>query len=176
LDAPLRVRVVGLRPRERITLVASEKSRAGRRARATAAVHANVRGVVDIRHSLLLAKLRPLAGGSGAYFPDDDAVLTVRAVAGARTLATVTAERVVRLPSVDVEDLRPAQTGLSGQFFDPHASTPRPAVVVIGGSLGGLTSHYAPALLASHGYPVLLLAYFGEPGLPAELHDIPLEY
>ena len=30
--------------------------------------------------------------------------------------------------------------------------------------------------LASAGYPTLDIAYFGEPGLPAALHDIPLEY
>jgi dienelactone hydrolase len=32
------------------------------------------------------------------------------------------------------------------------------------------------ALLASHGYPAMALAYFKEPGLPSTLKDIPLEY
>jgi dienelactone hydrolase len=31
-------------------------------------------------------------------------------------------------------------------------------------------------LLAAHGYPTLALAYFAEPGLPAQLKNIPLEY
>jgi dienelactone hydrolase len=31
-------------------------------------------------------------------------------------------------------------------------------------------------VLASHGYPTLSLAYFGEPGLPQTLKNIPLEY
>ena len=45
----------------------------------------------------------------------------------------------------------------------------------IGGSEGGLPA-FGAALLASHGYPTLALAYFKEPGLPKTLRDIPLEY
>ena len=41
---------------------------------------------------------------------------------------------------------------------------------------GGLSTAGEAALLASHGYPALALAYFREPGLPATLKDIPLEY
>ncbi|WP_441249021.1 hypothetical protein [Kitasatospora sp. McL0602] len=35
---------------------------------------------------------------------------------------------------------------------------------------------YTAALLASHGYPALALGNFALPGLPATLHDIPLEH
>jgi dienelactone hydrolase len=48
--------------------------------------------------------------------------------------------------------------------------------LVIGGSDGGLTTVDEAALLASHGYPAMALAYFRAPGLPRELKDIPLEY
>jgi dienelactone hydrolase len=48
--------------------------------------------------------------------------------------------------------------------------------VLLGGSEGGLPNGYAAGLLASHGYSVLALAYFDEPGLPPELQRIPLEY
>jgi dienelactone hydrolase len=49
-------------------------------------------------------------------------------------------------------------------------------VLLLGGSGGGLSDPATAALLASRGYPVLQLAYFGLPGLPAELKRIPLEY
>jgi dienelactone hydrolase len=49
-------------------------------------------------------------------------------------------------------------------------------VLVFSGSGGGLTTSFAAALLAAHGYPSLALAYFKAPGLPQTLHDIPLEY
>jgi dienelactone hydrolase len=48
--------------------------------------------------------------------------------------------------------------------------------VVFGGSEGGNSMLDAAGLLAAHGYPTLSLAYFGEPGLPKELENIPLEY
>lgn len=45
-----------------------------------------------------------------------------------------------------------------------------------GGSEGGLHGQLLGSALASAGYPTLDIAYFGEPGLPSELRDIPLEY
>jgi dienelactone hydrolase len=46
---------------------------------------------------------------------------------------------------------------------------------VLGGSDGILPEHRA-ALVASHGYAALALAYFRAPGLPPELTNIPVEY
>jgi dienelactone hydrolase len=73
------------------------------------------------------------------------------------------------------ESLRTA--GFYGEFFSA-ASAPerRPALLVLGGSEGGLSGTLVAALLAAHGYPALVLAYFNAPGLPAQLLDIPLEY
>lgn len=48
-------------------------------------------------------------------------------------------------------------------------------MIVIGGSEGG-EPVVLGALLASHGFPALALAYFGEPGLPQTLTNVPLEY
>jgi dienelactone hydrolase len=53
-----------------------------------------------------------------------------------------------------------------------------PAIIVLGGSEGGLGAGAAhdAQLIASHGYVVLQLAYFDAPGLPKDLGLIPLEY
>lgn len=51
----------------------------------------------------------------------------------------------------------------------------RYGVIVLEGSRGG-QSNYLAAKVAELGYPVLSLAYFGAPGLPASLQEIPLEY
>lgn len=67
---------------------------------------------------------------------------------------------------------------LRGTFFVPaaaSAASPLPAMLVLGGSEGGLPSRRA-AWLASHGYAALALAYFRFDDLPKELADIPLEY
>ena len=69
-----------------------------------------------------------------------------------------------------------ASDGFVGRFLsEPVAGGPRPAVLVIGGSEGGMDTFLA-AMLAVRGYPALAVAYFGEPGLPPALSAIPLEY
>lgn len=80
-------------------------------------------------------------------------------------------------PGVTATSESIAATGFFGQFWKPPAgSPPRPAVLEFGGSEGGLDGQLLGAALASAGYPTLNIAYFGEPGLPSQLKDIPLEY
>lgn len=65
---------------------------------------------------------------------------------------------------------------VKGELFVPKGAMNRPAVIVIGGSEGGIlgASPIAGALAAA-GFPALAVAYFGEPGLPQQLEEIPLE-
>ena len=87
--------------------------------------------------------------------------------------------RVVRnlltseIASTDVRD-----RGLYGRFFLPAEGGPYPGVLVLGGSEGGLASYVMreAALLASHGFAALALAYFYFGSLPYRLARIPLEY
>jgi len=65
--------------------------------------------------------------------------------------------------------------GLRGTLFTPAGQGPHPAVLVVGGSNGGVPVHPA-AWLASHGYVALALAYFRFEDLPPQLESIPLEY
>ena len=67
--------------------------------------------------------------------------------------------------------------GLVGALFLPPraAGGPPPGVLVLGGSEGGMREDTA-ALLASHGYAALALAYFAAPDVPPTLEKIPLEY
>jgi uncharacterized protein len=59
----------------------------------------------------------------------------------------------------------------------PDGAGPHPAVVVLGGSGGGVASaNLFGRPLASQGVAALCLAYFAMEGLPAGLTEIPLEY
>ncbi|MGT2516296.1 alpha/beta hydrolase family protein (plasmid) [Sphingomonas panni] len=62
-------------------------------------------------------------------------------------------------------------------FYLPAASRPVPAILLLGGSEGGLSKGGAreARLLAERGYAVLHLSYFGSPGQPATLKMIPVE-
>jgi dienelactone hydrolase len=94
-------------------------------------------------------------------------------VAGGHSVAHTTIRRRWTAPGVRHE---PVRDGLYGEVFEPAGSGRRPAALVIGGSEGGLSTGGEAALLASHGYPAMALAYFRERGLPRKLADIPLEY
>ncbi|MSQ37243.1 MAG: hypothetical protein EXR61_02875 [Chloroflexi bacterium] len=87
------------------------------------------------------------------------------------------AEAVARRASVsaDVQRTDVREMGLVATFFQPADGRPAPIVLVFGGSGGGLSDASA-ALLASHGFAALSLAYFAMPGLPEDLALIPLEY
>jgi dienelactone hydrolase len=75
----------------------------------------------------------------------------------------------------------PVRSGrLRGVAFLPSGEGPFPSVVVFSGSGGGLGGlggvQSSAALLASHGFAALALAYFRYDDLPSDLVDIPLEY
>jgi dienelactone hydrolase len=64
-----------------------------------------------------------------------------------------------------------------GTAYFPPDTGRRPAVIVLGGSVGGITPpNGIPGGLASRGYVVLALGYFAAEGLPDQLTNIPLEY
>jgi len=71
--------------------------------------------------------------------------------------------------------LRPRNDPVHGTLFMPKGRGVVGAVVLIGGS-GGSEPSYIAEPLAAEGLATLSLAYFGRPGLPNELREIPLEY
>lgn len=69
------------------------------------------------------------------------------------------------------------EAGLVGEFYLPVGTGGRIPVITLGGSEGGVGAAQMQARrLASMGQPALALGYFGAPGLPAKLEEIPLEY
>lgn len=101
---------------------------------------------------------------------------TLRVTQGGKTVARATLSRRITPSSVRVRDLTKRKDGIVGVLVTPTTRTRRPAALVFGGSEGGNSAVDVAGLLAAHGYPTLSLAYFGAPGLPKELVNIPLEY
>lgn len=101
---------------------------------------------------------------------------------GAALFKNLTPDRY-GLPEIEV--LAPGATGkridqgdLFGNFFLPLTSSgPHPAVLLLGGSEGGLGggTHHMALALQKEGFAVLHLAYFGAPGQTDALERIPLE-
>ncbi len=119
------------------------------------------------------------SGDSGAYFwgHQQPRRFHITVTEDGSEVASGTFSRRGYAPGVTVSSESIADTGFYGQFWRPPPESPRrPAVLEFGGSEGGLDGQLLGAALASAGFPTLNIAYFGEPGLPSELSDIPLEY
>jgi dienelactone hydrolase len=185
---PVSVTVHGLKPREVVRLEALSRDRAGRPLRSWAELAAREDGGLD------LAKEAPIAGtwsgadASGPFWSmaaidgatpvdgDPDAIeVTFRLLRGANEIATATITRRWAAPDIAGIDVR--EGGVVGSFHSPAGSGPHPALILLGGSTGGIEWQRDQArLLASHGFATLAVAYFGMPGLPGALDGIPLEY
>jgi len=76
-------------------------------------------------------------------------------------------------PKVTRVEIR--EDGIVGTLFIASVNKKSPAVIYLSGSGGGISEKKAK-LLASNGFNVLALGYFGEEGLPKNLARIPLEY
>jgi Acyl-CoA thioester hydrolase/BAAT N-terminal region/BAAT / Acyl-CoA thioester hydrolase C terminal len=123
----------------------------------------------------------PLPGPAAAYYwpGTRPAVFDLSVTAHDTTLASARLTRRWLVAPTSAGAHTVTASGFDGQFFPPRgtpAGQRRPAVLIIGGSQGGLSSPLLAAALAEHGYPALDIAYFNAPGLPASLSDIPLEY
>jgi dienelactone hydrolase len=86
------------------------------------------------------------------------------------------------MPEMEVRDpgptgVRVERDGLFGNYFPAKGAGPHPAVLLLGGSEGGLSGGVWQMALAlqAEGFSVLQLGYFGVPGTPASLERIPLE-
>ncbi|QFZ22982.1 acyl-CoA thioester hydrolase/BAAT C-terminal domain-containing protein [Saccharothrix syringae] len=170
LDTALEIRVVDLEPDRPVTVRAGTGDRA-----AEAVFRADERGVVDLtRHA-------PVSGSYAGVDPmglfwsmtptgdrSDGHTFVEADGAGPVRLERLTVPEGVKRTEV-------TEHGLAGVLFEPADGGPHPGVLVLGGSEGGLHELDA-ALLAGHGFAALALAYFGAPGVPADLVEIPLEY
>src|SRR5579864_5894736 len=100
---------------------------------------------------------------------------TLTAEVAGQAIARTTIRRRRVAEGVRVMPLR--SSGVVGTFYEPPGTGPHPAMVVLGGSEGGLPGPAGHAGgLASRGYAVLALGYFRAEDLPQMLENIPLEY
>ncbi len=139
----------------------------------------NRAGVIDTRGNMQLfwsmQPLHPCCAASVGPFPLGGAAVHIRALIGGRTVATSVLHWRTLAKDVTATPTTLGREGFVGTYYSTPTSSPAPAILVLGGSDGGLPV-LTPRLLASHGYPTLALAYFKEPGLPKTLKDIPMEY
>lgn len=178
-DQPVRIAVSGLRGGERVTLTLRSTDAAGYPFVSHASYTASANGTLDLPHPLLLPAMKATRGSPQAYYDwgvgDAAHRFELTATAGGRTAAKTSFERHWSAVPLTSRTLTPARDGLDGVFISPARARHRGAVLVFGGSEGGVYCSYARAF-AAEGLPTLCVGYFHAPGLPDRLVDIPLEY
>lgn len=182
-DSPVEVDIRGLAPGESVVLHASWAAHRGGAWTSSVVLRAGPGGSIRLRGlsgMRFLWSMRPTDPGSviccfAAPIAGRNTV-TLSVTSQGRQLARTSLSRRITPASVRVRYLTVAHGGIYGYEFAPAGDARRPGVLVFGGSEGGLGGVDAAGLLAAHGYPTLALAYFKEPGLPAALERVPLEY
>jgi len=202
IDDELAIRILGLKPRETVTLRASTEDDDKRVWTSHAMFSADSSGIVDVTsHEPLSGTYRGIspmglfwsmnlegAEESGrATFVKKNATankVTLEVRSAERVIATTHFERSYLAHGTEARDLQvPGEAATNsthtvGRLFLPpgaRAGDRLPVVIVLSGSGGGFDLDKA-ALIARHGFAAFALAYFGTPPLPTWLHHIPLEY
>lgn len=199
VDQPVTIRVSGLKPGEPVTLRASMQDYQHRTWSAAVTFLADENGVVDVTrdapkygsysgvHAMgLVWSMLPenVAHPNTVFYapPGDTFPIQLQALADGHVLTQTTLTRNLMAPGVTKTLVQ--TDGLVGELYTPATPGPHPAVIILGGSEGGLYPQVnEAALLASHGYTALGLAYFqgfqaNDPRLavlPKMLVKIPLE-
>ena len=127
------------------------------------------------------------AFGNNASWPPSFQAASIQVAADTRAQTTMTylsgGEPVRRTgshgaaPPAGVTRIDVRDKGLYGELYLPAHDKPLPAIILLGGSEGGLDIISGMAVgFAKLGYATLALAYWAEEGLPESLELVPLEY
>jgi dienelactone hydrolase len=192
VDERFAVRLAGFPPRRRVTVRARMPLDGGLWA-ASVTIRTDDDGTADLDSQRPLAGTYDTADTMGLVWSAErigdrpaahertrtDGNVSLTATVGGRRVASATVERRFQREGVTVESVDHPK--LVARLYEPPAAAVdddghHPGVVLLGGSSGGFPSRRVASLLASRGYAVLALAYFGRDGLPDRLVEVPLEY
>jgi pimeloyl-ACP methyl ester carboxylesterase len=181
VDRPVSIEVSGVRPGALVRISVDEDGwvgsgvfRAGSHGTASPARQPSLRGTYTGRAPMGLFWSMASGSGPGPYF---GGTVDVTATLAGKVIGRTKLTRLGKANGVTETALAAHGDGFLGRYYRPAPGTNRHVpVLLIGGSEGGLSMTGEAALLASHGYPALDVAYFGAYGLPPDLQRIPLEY
>lgn len=189
MDEAASIRVTGCQPSERLAIHAELIDGEDARWTSQAEFVADSQGIIDtskqpavagsykeVSSMGLIWSMMPSSRKTSRYQPPRQAGVQTIEFQLMRGKEQLAAARMEQIPfAAGVERVSLHDDGLRGMLFLPPGKDRHPAVLVLGGSEGGMMSLRA-AWLASHGFAALALAYFRYDDLPRELAGIPLEY
>ena len=191
IDAPVRIGAERLAPGAVAEIVLRWPDAPGGPLRSSARVRADGRGRIDLRvqapdsgsyagvdaagllWSMAPDSASPVAPAAEPWRAPRPLRLRAELTVDGRRVDERAVTRTLMAPGVTVEEV--AEAGVVARLYAPARTGRRlPVVLVLSGSEGGFDDLRA-AMLASHGYAALAVAYFGAPGLQDELFEVPVE-
>ncbi len=190
-DQSVSITMRDLEPRQRITLIATAKSADGSVWRAEDVFAAGDHGDLDLSRDQplkgsyngvdpmgLLCSIQPPAETEALFAaPPGLKPLEIKLIAktadGKQIGEAALTRRQIAASGVAQKAMKDGP--LIGALFFPDDKKKHPAILLLGGSEGGYEEDAFPAVLASHGFAVLSLAYFGIEPLPKSLVAVPVE-
>jgi dienelactone hydrolase len=173
-DADVAARVTGLEPGAAVDVQSDFVTHGGTIWRSMSTLTADATGAADVPKSFLwsMEKTKEIPSTTSTLENEDRSIVTVTVLQQGKKLAEKRITLWKRAPGVLTAEIR--EPGVVGMFYAPYGKRALPGVIVLGGSEGGISREPA-ALLASHGYAALAVAYFGIAPLPEDLDRIPIE-
>lgn len=186
IDQSVQIRTSGLIDHSEYTVQVSTKDRSGRLWSSTASFIAQ-NGQIDFSQKPISGSYS-VASREGLFWsmlpsdykfnedifhPSEKYQIDVKLSIGEKFLSQTSFVRRLAQEKLIIQKSRTAES-----YYDlviPKNGGKKAAILLLGGSEGGLDSGNAQ-IIASHGYVVMSLAYFGVAPLPLELKEIPLEY
>jgi dienelactone hydrolase len=175
IDAPLTIRLKSA-PGQTVT-VRLETKRYGMTFASTMRIAATTADWFDVPDSMqLFWTVMPTGAPTESVTFRRDSDLETRAYTVAASAAAGTSSTTIERVALGSNVTRTVvdRSTLVGTLFSAADGTCRPGVIVLGGSEGGVPEEIS-AVLASHGFTTLALAYFNAPNLKDELVDVPIE-
>ncbi|WP_368658130.1 acyl-CoA thioester hydrolase/BAAT C-terminal domain-containing protein [Metabacillus halosaccharovorans] len=189
IDEEILIKVTGCTPYSEVSIHATTHDEKGKRFCSYATFIANQEGVIDVTSQAPIEGTYDKADGSGLFWSmkhaesklddyfekngSDKISIHFLLLVDGETKDSATSNLYFYKDDVKKESVQLEQ--VKGTVFHPDSHGSYPAVIILGGSDGGMQEH-AAALLASKGYVTFALSYFGAEGVPKDLENIPLEY
>lgn len=182
---PIRVTATGLPPGKVASLTVSGQDQFGNLWSSSASFRADIAGTIDPSRDAPVAGTYSGVDPSGLFWsmscrPAGErispfVVLPAFTVGLSLDGQEKVSRVVTRIARRDLER-RPVSNGIEGVFLMPlEIKKPTPALIVLGGSEGGVNEGWAAVIASKTRLPTLALGYFGAKGLPPTLENIPLE-
>ncbi len=182
---PVSIRVTGLSAGEETLLQVSGQDQFGNAWSSRATFEADKAGTVDTSRDAPVSGSYQGVDQAGLFWsmactPAGDmispfAIISTYVVTLSLDGQEAASREIQRVADIDLEKEK-LEDPVVGVFVRlRELAEPAPALIVLGGSEGGYNEGWATVIASKTRMPTLALAYFGAPGLPPTLENIPLE-